>query len=135
QCRVNGRPDDCSESKLNPQPLRVPAHDERRDDRLVAPRRGPEEIDNWDLLLHSFAEPAVIRRVWVRAHECVFDNIIARVDLPMGLALVVIPDPTALPWKDGSDRQQPGHLAGFEDAPLRIDERDALALELKAARE
>jgi len=49
----------------------------------------------------------------------------------MCLALIVVPDPTALPGKHCADRQQPRHLSGLEDAPLRIDEWEALAAELE----
>ena len=50
----------------------------------------------------------------------------------MHLALVVIPDLAARFRENGLDRQQKAHLLRLEDAALRIDERDALALEHKA---
>jgi hypothetical protein len=87
----------------------------------------------WDLLLQSLAEPAVIRRVRVGAHEGVFDDIIALIDLAMSFALIVIPNATALAGEDGPDREQGRHLPRLEDAALRIDQWDALALELEAA--
>lgn len=52
-------------------------------------RRSAEEGDNRHLLLHRIQEPAVIRRVWVGAYECVVDDIVTRVDLAMSLALIV----------------------------------------------
>jgi hypothetical protein len=73
----------------------MPAHDECRDDGLIPTGRNAEEIDDRDLLLHRIQKPAVIRRVWISAHELVVDDIIARVDLPMSLTLIVIPDPSA----------------------------------------
>jgi hypothetical protein len=84
----------------------MPPHDEGRCDRLRPAGGGPEEIDDRDLFLHRLAQPAVIRRVRVGAHECVFDNIIARVDLPVSILLIVIPDAPALPGEHGSDGQQ-----------------------------
>ena len=50
----------------------------------------------------------------------------------MHLALVVVPDLAARLWENGLDRQQEAHLLRLEDAALRIDERDALALEDEA---
>jgi putative restriction endonuclease len=38
-------------------------------DRLIATGRSAEKIDNGDLMLHRVPEPAVIRRVWVGAHD------------------------------------------------------------------
>jgi len=48
-------------------------------------------------------------------------------NLPVHLALVVIPDLAARPRKDGLDRQQKAHLLRLEDPTLWIDERDALS--------
>src|SRR5438067_401514 len=90
-CRLGGRPDDRSEGKLHAQPLGVPANNKGGKDRLILTRRGHEEIDYRDLLLDRLAKPAVIGRVRVRAHKCIFDDIIVFVDLTMSLALIVIP--------------------------------------------
>jgi len=49
----------------------------------------------------------------------------------MSILLIVIPDAPALPGEHGSDGQQVNHLPGLEDAPLRVDEGDALAPELE----
>ena len=113
----------------------MPADDEGGEDRLIPTGRGPEEIDDRDLFLHRLAQPAVIRRVRVGAHECVFDDFVAFVDLPMSLALIVIPDAPALSREHGADRKQAGHLPGLEDAALWVDERDALTVEPKAGGE
>ncbi len=59
-------------------------------------------------------KPAVIRRVQVDAQKGVFHHIIAGVDLLVGLALIVIPDPPASSGEHGSDGQQPGHLPGLK---------------------
>ena len=83
-------------------------------------------------VLERLAKPAVVGRVGVLAHEGVVDGLVAVENLPMHLALVVIPDPAARPWEDGLDRQQEAHLLRLEDAALRIDERDALAVEDEA---
>ncbi|MEQ9567712.1 MAG: hypothetical protein RLN85_18220, partial [Pseudomonadales bacterium] len=56
-------------------------------------------------------------------------------DLSVDLALIVIPDPCARPRVHSLYGQQVEHLPRFEDAPLWVDERDALALELKAGTE
>jgi hypothetical protein len=53
----------------------------------------------------------------------------------MGLKLIIIPDPPASTREHGSDRQQPGHLPGLEDAPLRVDQRNPPAVELEPCRE
>jgi hypothetical protein len=113
----------------------MPAHDECRDDGLIPTRRSAEEIDDRDLLLHRIPEPAVIRGVRVGPHEGIVDNLVARVDLAMSLALIVITDPPALAREHGSDGKQPCHLPGFEDSALRIHEGDALATEFEPTRE
>ena len=74
----------------------MPADDECRDDGLIPTRRRAEEIDDRNLLLDRIQEQTVIRRVRVSAHELVVDEIFTRVDLPVSLALIVIPDPSAL---------------------------------------
>ena len=63
------------------------------------------------------------------AHEGVVDRLVALENLAMHLALVVVPDLAARLREDGLDRQQEPHLLRLEDAALRIDERNALALE------
>jgi hypothetical protein len=115
----------------------MPAHNECWDDGLIPTGRRVEEIDDRDLLLHRIQEPVVIRRVGVGSHKLVVDDIITRVDLAMRLALIVVPDPPALPGEHSSDGQQPGHLSGLEDPALRVhgSPGDALAAELEPARE
>jgi hypothetical protein len=112
----------------------MPPHDKCRDDGLIPTRRA-EEIDDRGLLLHRIQEPAVIRRVRVGAHECVVDDIITRVDLAMSLALIVIPDPSTPSREDGLNAQQVRHLSRLEDPALRVDQRDAVAVELEPTRE
>jgi len=53
----------------------------------------------------------------------------------MSILLIVIPDAPALPGEHGSDGQQVNHLPGLEDAPLRVHQGYALALEFEASRE
>jgi hypothetical protein len=84
---------------------------------------------------HRIPKPAVIRRVRVGAHELVVDDIITSVDLAMSVALIVIPDPSAPSREHRFDAQQVFHLPGLEDPALRVDQRNALALELEAERE
>src|SRR5262249_45722624 len=50
----------------------------------------------------------------------------------MNLALVIVPDLAARLWEHGLDRQQKSHLLWLEDTALRIDQRNALALEVEA---
>ena len=113
----------------------MPINDECRNDRLIMPRRGAKEIDDRNLLLHRIPEPAVIPRIRVRAHECVFDDIITHIDLAMSLALILIPNTSASPGEHGSDRQQMGHLPRLEDAALRVHEGHTLAAELEPGSE
>jgi len=113
----------------------VPAHDERRDDRLIPTGRGAEEIDNRDLPLHRIQKPAVTRRVQVTAHGLVFDDIITHVDLAMGLALIIIPDPSASSRKHGLNAQQVCHLLWLENPEPRVDQRNALTVKFEPTRE
>jgi hypothetical protein len=113
----------------------VPACDKCRDDGLIPTGRSAEEIDDRDLALHRIQEPAVIRRVQVTAHELVFDDIITRVDLAMGLALIIIPDPSASSRKHGLNAQQVRYLLRLENPAPRVDQRNAVAAELEAAQE
>jgi hypothetical protein len=53
----------------------------------------------------------------------------------MGLALVVIPDPSASSRKHGLNAQQVCHLLRLENPAPGVDQRNALAPELKPARE
>ena len=99
---------------------------------MVAAGRDAEEIDDRYPVLERLAKPPVVGRVRVLAHEGVVDRLVALENLPMHLALVVVPDLAARLREDGLDRQQEPHLLRLEDAALRIDERDALAVEHEA---
>jgi hypothetical protein len=132
---LSGGPYDRPEGKLRPQAIRVPSHDECRNDGLVPTGRSAEEIDDRDLLPHRIEEPAVIRRVWVGTPECVIDDIITGIDLLVDLTLIVIPDPSTSSRKHRLDAQQVFHLPRLENPALRIDQRNALAAELEPARE
>jgi len=77
-----------------------------------------EWLNDRDLPLHRIPKPAVIRRVRVGAHECIVDDIIARVDLAMSVALIVIPDPSAFSREHRFDAQQVFHLPWLENAAL-----------------
>src|SRR6266403_3832938 len=109
----------------------MPSHDECRNDRLISTRRRAEEIDNGDLPLHRIQEPAVIRRVRGGAHELVVNDIITSVDLLVGFALILIPDPSTSSREYGLDAQQVCHLPRLEDPAPRVDQRNALAAELE----
>jgi hypothetical protein len=61
------------------------------------------------------------------SHEGIFDRFITLENLPVHLALVVIPGLAAGLRKHRFDRQQEAHLLRLEDTALRIDQRDALA--------
>jgi hypothetical protein len=56
-----------------------------------------------------------------QCHKSVIDDIIARVDLAMSLALIVVPDPSAPSREYGLDAQQVFHLPRLEDPALRVD--------------
>ena len=84
------------------------------------------------LVLERLAKPSVVGRVRVLAHEGVVDRLVALENLAMHLALIVVPDLAARLREHGLDRQQEPHLLRLEDAALRIDERDALAVKDKA---
>ena len=77
------------------------------------------------------AKPAIVGRIRVLAHEGVVDRLVALENLPMHLALIVVPDLAARLGENGLDRKQESHLLRLEDAALRIDERNALAIELE----
>ena len=109
----------------------MPAHDECRDDGLIPTRRRAEEIDDRGLLLHRIPKPAIIGRVRVGPHEGIVDNFVARVDLAMSVALIVIPDPSAPSREHGLDAQYVCHLPRLENPALRIHEGDALAAKLE----
>jgi hypothetical protein len=55
--------------------------------------------------------------------------------LRVNLPLVVVPDTATLFGHHSLDRQESPHLFWFEDAALRIDERDAFSAELESAGE
>ena len=96
--------------------------------------RCAEEIADRDLLLHRTKEPAVIRRVRVAAHKCVFDDIITRINLAVSFTLIIVPNPSALPGEHGLDAQQVCHLLRLEYPASRVDSRDALTAELEPCR-
>src|SRR6516164_4176497 len=109
----------------------MPAYDECRDDRLVATGRHPEEINHWDLMLHCLSEPAVIGRCRIGSHKGVFDGIITAVYLAVSFPLILIPDPCAPSREHGFNAEEPCHLAGLKDTPLRVDQGDALTIEFE----
>jgi hypothetical protein len=88
-----------------------------------------EEVDDRYPVLERLAEPPVIGRVGVPPHESVVDRLVTLENLPMHLALVIVPDLAARLRKHGLDRQQEAHLLRLEDASLRVDERDTLTVE------
>jgi hypothetical protein len=63
------------------------------------------------------------------------DDIITCVDLLVDLALIVIPDPSALSREHRLDAQKVFHLPGLEDPALWIDQRNAFTAEFEAERE
>ncbi|MGC1891636.1 MAG: hypothetical protein WA709_37095 [Stellaceae bacterium] len=85
--------------------------------------------------MHCIQKPAVIRRVQITAHELVFNDIITRADLAMGLALIVIPDPSAPPREHRLDAQQACHCRGLKTSALRVDQRNALSAKFELGRE
>jgi hypothetical protein len=67
-------------------------HDETRDDGLAATGGDAQEVDQWDLPLGSLAQPDVVGRVGIGAHEGIVQLILAGEDLVVDLVLVVVPD-------------------------------------------
>ena len=59
------------------------------------------------------------------------NRLVALEYLAMNLALVIVPYPSARLREDRLDRQQEPHLLRLEDAALRIDQWDTLALEVE----
>jgi hypothetical protein len=53
----------------------------------------------------------------------------------MGLALIIIPDPSASSRKNGLNARQMCHLLRPENPAPRVDQRNAVAAELEAAQE
>jgi hypothetical protein len=51
------------------QAMSIPAHNKRRNDGLVSPGRDAEEVDEGDLPFGHLAEPDILRRQRVSAHE------------------------------------------------------------------
>jgi hypothetical protein len=82
-------------------------------------------------VLERLAKPSVVSCIRVLAHESVADGFVPFKNLPMDLALVVIPNLAARLREDGFDRQKEAHLFRFINAPPLIDERDAIALKQK----
>ena len=78
--------------------------------------------------------PSVVGRIGVGAHECVVDGFLTLEDLAVHPALIVVPDASSRPREHRSDRKQKSQLLGLEDAALRIDEWNALAVELDQER-
>jgi hypothetical protein len=99
---------------------------------LVSAGRDAEEIDDRHLVLESLPKPPVVSRVGILAHKGAVDRLIARENLAMHLALVVVPDLAARLREHGLDRKQETHLLRLEDAALRIDERNAIAVKDEA---
>ena len=89
-----------------------------------------EEVDNRNSVLERLPKPPIVGCIRVLTHEGVVDRFIALENLPMHLASVIAPDLAARLGEDGLDRNQDTHLLRLEDTPLRIDERNALAVEL-----
>jgi hypothetical protein len=113
------------------QPLAVPSEDEGGLNGLIAAGREAKEIDDRYSVLERFAKPSVVGGVRVLAHECVVDRLIAIEDLAVNLSLVIVPDPAAWLREHRLDGEQEPHLLRLENAALRIDQRDPLAVKDK----
>lgn len=72
---------------------------------LIAPRRDPEKVDDWDLVLEGLSEPTVVCGVRIVAHESVVHHLIAVENLAADITLVIIPYAVARFRKDCVDRQ------------------------------
>ena len=98
---------------------------------MVAAGRDAKEIDHRYLVLERLAQPAIVSSLRIFPHECVIHRLVALENLAVNLALIVVPDLAARSREYGLDRKQESHLLRLENAALRIDERDALAVENK----
>lgn len=94
-----------TERDPRPQAFWIPAYDEGWKDRLIAARRDPEEIDDRNLMLHGFAEPAIVGGIGILSHERVVDGLVSREDLAVHFTLIVVPDASAGLRKDCLDRE------------------------------
>ena len=94
-----------------------------------SPPTGTEEIDDGYPVLERLAKPAIVGGVRVLAHKGIIDRFVAITNLPMHVALVVVPHLGTGPRKNRLDRKQEPHLLWFEDATLPIHEWNAFALE------
>jgi hypothetical protein len=108
---------------------RIPSDDIRREEWFVAARSDPEEIDYRNPVFHRFTKPTIVGRFGITTHEGIVDSVVPLEDLAMDLSLVIVPDPTATSREHCCDREQIFCLARFENATLRVDERNALVLE------
>jgi hypothetical protein len=75
------------------------------------------------------AKPPINRGVGVFAHESVIHHIPTFKNLAVNLSLSVVTHGAPGPGKHCLNEEEILHLLGLEDTALRIDKRDALALE------
>jgi hypothetical protein len=95
----------------------------------MSARRDPQEVDQRDLPLGSFAQPDVVGGCWIGAHEGIVQLVLAGEDLLVHLPLIVVPDPRALPREHGADAQKKRHPLGLENPALGVPKRPALTFE------
>lgn len=117
------------ERQLDLQLTRKKACDEGWPDRRVSAWSDPEEVDHGHLIVVRPSKPAIVRRVRIRAHEGVVDQLRASCDLLVDHALIIVPNSGSGSREHGSDREQMLHRARLEDPTLRIDEGHALTSE------
>src|SRR5689334_8078505 len=88
------------------QRLGVPSGDEHGKDCLITAWCESQEIDNWYSIFESFAKPLVVNCIRILAHEGIIDCVIAFKNLAIDLTLIVVPNLSPWPGKNGSNRQQ-----------------------------
>ena len=131
RCRCSGRTRELAKRNPRAQAASVPIHDEGRDDGLIAPGRDAEEVDERDLAVGSLRSHVFSGAAGSLPMKASVEHFLTGEDLPVDVALVVVPDTPALLRKHRPDAQEERHRTRLKDAALRVHKRPPLALELK----
>jgi hypothetical protein len=83
------------------------------------------------LRIPRLAEPSIVCRIGIGAHERIIDQLIAALDLGMYLALIIVPDPPTRRGIDGANTQQILHRSRLEDATLGVDQWQPHAIDVE----
>src|SRR4051794_21368501 len=69
----------------------IPLNDERGKVHCVSTRTDSQKVKNWHLRKHGVVHPSVVMSLGIRALKRIGDHILAGLDLPVNVSLVVIP--------------------------------------------